>query len=105
MIATYDARAPGTWGITPCPGAPEGADRRGGGTRRGPRRVPGASLSPGLRTDITPAPAHPATERIAASWQQRDPAAERAALDAFANGLALGAAAGAGTQQTKESTE
>ncbi len=69
------------------------------------RRVPGASLSPGLRTDITPAAPPPAAEHAAASWQQRDPAAERAALDAFANGLVLGAAAGAGTHHTKEDAE
>ncbi|WP_313888234.1 sensor histidine kinase [Lentzea alba] len=84
----------------PVPAATPEGDGRAGLTRR----VPGASLSPGLRTDITPVPAHPAAEHVAA-WQQRDPAAERAALDAFANGLALGAAAGAGTQQTKESSE
>jgi signal transduction histidine kinase len=66
------------------------------------RRVPGANLAPSLRTPE--APADPAPENTA-SWQQRDPAAERAALDAFANGLALGAAAGAGTHTTREGSE
>lgn len=71
------------------------------------RRVPGANLAPSLRTSAAPAKPVPSNT---SSWnnssgQQRDPAAERAALDAFANGLALGAAAGAGTRPTKESTE
>lgn len=66
------------------------------------RRVPGANLAPSLRTPA--APAGPAPENTA-SWQQRDPAAERAALDAFANGLALGAAAGAGSQPTREGSD
>ena len=68
------------------------------------RRVPGASLAPSLRAD-TPAPAAKHSLENTASWQQRDPAAERASLDAFANGVALGAAAGAGTQPTKEDSE
>ncbi|WP_312878422.1 HAMP domain-containing sensor histidine kinase, partial [Lentzea indica] len=68
------------------------------------RRVPGANLAQSLRTSTSAALAKPAPENTA-SWQQRDPAAERAALDAFANGLALGATAGAGTQPTKESNE
>lgn len=81
--------------------APEGQGRAGL-----TRRVPGASLAPSLRTAAAPAPASaPAPEHTASPWQQRDPAADRAALDAFANGLALGAAAGAGTQPTKEGTE
>jgi hypothetical protein len=84
----------------PFPVAPE-SEGRAGLTRR----VPGASLSPGLRADTILAPAPPASENAAASWQQRDPAAERASLDAFANGLAMGAAAGAGTHHTKEDTE
>lgn len=68
------------------------------------RRVPGANLAPGLSR---PAPAQPAPARKppAAARPQRDPAAERAALDAFTNGLALGAAASRGTEQRKESTE
>ncbi|GGU16579.1 sensor histidine kinase [Lentzea flava] len=68
------------------------------------RRVPGANLAPSLRSNTTATPAAPAPENTA-SWQDRDPAAERAALDAFANGLALGAAAGAGTQPTREGSE
>jgi hypothetical protein len=68
------------------------------------RRVPGASLAPGLRADTPAPPAQHALENTA-SWTQRDPAAERASLDAFANGVALGAAAGAGTQPTKEDSE
>ncbi|MFC3895399.1 nitrate- and nitrite sensing domain-containing protein [Lentzea rhizosphaerae] len=68
------------------------------------RRVPGANLAASLRTDPSAAPAKPAPENTA-SWQQRDPAAERAALDAFANGLAEGAAAGAGTHTMKEGTD
>ncbi|GAB2810984.1 sensor histidine kinase [Lentzea nigeriaca] len=81
--------------------APEQAGRAGL-----TRRVPGANLAPSLRTSTgtTAKPAAPAAENTA-SWQDRDPAAERAALDAFADGLALGAAAGAGTQPTREGTE
>jgi hypothetical protein len=48
------------------------------------RRVPGAQLAPGLRQQSTGRP--PA--RATANRTRRDPAAERAAFDAFAAGLA-----------------
>jgi hypothetical protein len=48
------------------------------------RRVPGAQLAPGLRQQ----PAGRPIARAVANRTQRDPAAERAAFDAFADGLA-----------------
>lgn len=94
LVSTAIARV----AVLPQPAlTPEGRGRAGL-----TRRVPGANLAPSLRTSA--APAKPAPESTSSSWK-RDPAAERAALDAFANGLALGAAAGAGTRPTKESTE
>src|SRR6185369_746644 len=48
------------------------------------RRVPGAQLAPGLRQQ----PAGRPVARVVANRNRRDPAAERAAFDAFAAGLA-----------------
>jgi signal transduction histidine kinase len=97
LVSTAIARV----AVLPQPVAPVAPEQEG---RAGlVRRVPGANLAPSLRG--TGGPAAPPSPENTASWQERDPAAERAALDAFANGLAMGAAAGAGTQPTKESSE
>ncbi|NBH07209.1 hypothetical protein, partial [Amycolatopsis sp. SID8362] len=48
------------------------------------RRVPGAQLAPGLRQQ----PAGRPIARAVVNRSKRDPAAERAAFDAFAAGLA-----------------
>jgi hypothetical protein len=62
------------------------------------RRVPGASLAPGLRDTAAPPPSRPAA-------MPRDPEAERAAFDGYAAGVAQ---AGHQTQspptRTKESS-
>ncbi|CAM4168904.1 nitrate- and nitrite sensing domain-containing protein [Kibdelosporangium persicum] len=67
------------------------------------RRVPGASLAPGLRTmKTTSAPPLPAQPK----YKARDPEAEKASLDAFASGLARAGArrTGVDPDPTKEST-
>ncbi|GAA3683089.1 hypothetical protein GCM10022267_82370 [Lentzea roselyniae] len=98
LVSTAIARV----AVVPQPVPPPATAPEGEGRAGLTRRVPGASLAPSLRT--AEPPAAPAPENTA-SWQQRDPAAERAALDAFANGLAQGAAAGAGTHTTREGSE
>ena len=62
------------------------------------RRVPGAQLAPGLRKQ----PATKPFARATGNRPQRDPAAERAAFDAFADGLAK---AGVNTADTASSGE
>jgi signal transduction histidine kinase len=100
LVSTAVARV----AVLPQPVAPPAIEPERQGRAGLTRRVPGANLAASLRTDPSAAPAKPAPENTA-SWQQRDPAAERAALDAFANGLAEGAAAGAGTHTMKEGTD
>lgn len=99
LVSTAIARV----AVLPQPDAPLALAPEPQGRAGLTRRVPGANLAPSLRTAAV-APAAPASENTA-SWQQRDPAAERAALDAFTNGLAQGATAGAGTQPTREGSE
>lgn len=103
LVSTAVARVAVLPRPLPVPAIAPEQDGRAGLTRR----VPGASLTPSLRTDTAATPAEPAPENAAARHApsgntpsgntpsgQRDPAAERTALDAFANGLALGAAGG-----------
>jgi hypothetical protein len=66
-------------------GAPE--DSRAGLSRR----VPGEHLAPGLRRQVSELRQRPPDSlppRATDSWRERDPEAERSALDGFASGLA-----------------
>jgi hypothetical protein len=65
--------------VTP---TPVPAASRGGLTRR----VPGAQLAPGLAKGPTPR-RQPAARSALGSKPMRDPEAERAAFDAFSDGL------------------
>ncbi|MEV4142876.1 nitrate- and nitrite sensing domain-containing protein [Amycolatopsis sp. NPDC049691] len=76
MPASHPARGP----ATPPAGVPAGPQSRDGLVRR----VPGAQLAPGLRQQ----PAGRPIARAVVNRTRRDPAAERAAFDAFAAGLA-----------------
>ncbi|MBE8520601.1 nitrate- and nitrite sensing domain-containing protein [Amycolatopsis sp. H6(2020)] len=79
-VSPLPVRAP--VGASPVPTAPFTAAER---TRDGlMRRVPGAQLAPGLRQQSAGRP----LARAVVNRSKRDPAAERAAFDAFAAGLA-----------------
>jgi len=67
--------------VSPPAGVPAAPPSRDGLVRR----VPGAQLAPGLRQQV--AAGRPAA-RAAVDRGKRDPAAERAAFDSFAAGLA-----------------
>jgi signal transduction histidine kinase len=83
------------------PGQPAKRVARPEGARDGlSRRVPGESLAPGLRRQASwQQPPSGLPPRAAATWTERDPDAERSALDAFSSGLARAS----DTDPTKES--
>jgi hypothetical protein len=60
------------------------------------RRVPGAQLAPGLRKESAGRP----PVRSEAPRHRRDPASERAAFDAFTDGLARAGATSADSPDT-----
>jgi signal transduction histidine kinase len=80
-VVTAPVSLPARVPATPAAGIPVAPQSRDGLVRR----VPGAQLAPGLRQQ---AAAGRPTARAVVNRSRRDPAAERAAFDAFAAGLA-----------------